>query len=331
MLIRYGERVKVVVVGLGSIGRKHIAALEQLGLEGIPVDTYIVTRDRKKVKGLLSIKGAYTHLQDALADGMTAAVICTPPSLHVSMALSCVEAGVHVLVEKPLSNSMDGVDALVDRVRHTGVISLVGCNLRFHPVLQRVRELVFQNSPYSFDVTCGSYLPDWRPGQPYQCFYSAKRAEGGGVLFDLIHELDYVDWIFGQYRIEGAVLDHLSDLQIDAEDYAELLVRTQDNICGRIHLDYFRWRPERRIAVTLQAGVIEADLLRGTVTVYANDKEWTEHFETTMAGTYVAQLRYFLDCIRRGQMTFNDLDEGRRILQYVFEAEAVNKRVRRLL
>ena len=130
-------------------------------------------------------------------------VITTPTASHLSLALEAAEHGCHLFIEKPLAHAWQGVDRLVDLVEHGRLVTLVGCNLRFHPGLRAVKNLLAEKAVgrvIAVRAEVGQYLPDWHPEEDYRKNYSARRALGGGIVLDAIHEIDYVRWLLGEVR-----------------------------------------------------------------------------------------------------------------------------------
>ena len=170
-----------------------------------------------------------------------AAIVASPTSEHLAQARRVVAAGCHVLVEKPLSVTAEGVGELLDAARAADVAVAVAMNLRHHPGPAGVRASVARGeigTPLVGQVTCGTYLPDWRPQVDYRQSYSARRELGGGVLLDVVHEIDYACWILGPATEVSAWMGRVSDLEIDVEDVALLHIRHEGAAVSSIALDY---------------------------------------------------------------------------------------------
>src|SRR5262249_5372924 len=158
-----------------------------------------------------------SELDEAWRASPDVAVVATPPSTHTAVALEAARRGCHLFVEKPLSDRWDGVDELIAEVRARSLVCLVGCNLRFHPGLVELRRLLDEGAigrVLGARIEFGQYLPDWHPWEDYRETYSARRALGGGVILDAIHELDYAMWLLGPVSKVTALADHISTLEI---------------------------------------------------------------------------------------------------------------------
>ncbi len=202
----------ILVVGHGSIGKLHAEILKGLGCE-----VGVVTAQA------IEVYPSYFGLAEALAakdwQGM---VIANPTSLHASTLHTLHELGFtgRILVEKPMLACPSEVPVeLVPQIT-------VGYNLRFHPLMERLRAELVGQSVITVLAYVGQYLPSWRPARDYRESYSAKRAEGGGVLRDLSHELDFLRWLFGSATNLVALGGHLSPLEIDVEDSVTVLMET---------------------------------------------------------------------------------------------------------
>jgi predicted dehydrogenase len=205
-----------------------------------------------------------TTIREARTDGPTVALICTPTSHHVADALAAARAGCHVLIEKPLANRSDGVDDLEHELRERHLVGGVAQNLRFHPALRAVRDQIRDGDigrPVTASVWCGQHLADWRPGRDLRTTYSASRSLGGGVVFDLIHEIDYLHWLFGDVTRVWAELSNSGTLGIETEDNAHIVMRFQSGLSASCHLDYLARPAYRGGTVTGSTGTMRWDLI----------------------------------------------------------------------
>lgn len=247
--------MRFLVVGLGSIGSRHAA--NAAALPGVELG--VVDPAPGLAEGIGARLGArcFAGWDAALAWRPEAAVVAVPNSAHVPVALDLVRAGAHVLVEKPISHALDGLDAFLDEAGALGRSVFTVCNMRFHPAIKAVREalphvgrVLFARAHY------GNYLPDMRPGADYRRLYCARRDMGGGVIFDAIHEADYLAWLLGPVRSVICDKATLSDLEIDVEDYAALVMRHQGGARSELHLDYLRRFKRRGLEVVGTEGSV---------------------------------------------------------------------------
>lgn len=312
---------KILLSGLGSIGKRHLRLLQS---RDDPMEIHAYRSSGTDDAAFPDVV-QHTSLDAALAENPDIAFITNPTSVHVDTATACAKAGCHLFIEKPLSHSLDGVDELVRTVEENNLITYVGCVLRFHPVLQRIASLLADDTigdVYSYRVYSGSYLPDWRPEQDYRNSYSADPAMGGGVVLDLIHEIDYSYWLFGEIDNVRSWVGRVSDLGIESEDLAEIIVETETGVVGQLHLDYYRSEPRRTIEITGDSGVIHGDLIEDEVRIQTSHGTETESFDNPNDDLYEQQLHSLLSHIRNKEPCDNDIREARRVLEIALEIKS---------
>lgn len=234
--------MRVLIVGAGSSGRRHAAHAAALS------DVGVLDVDPARSRAVAEQWGGdvFDDLNSALAWSPHAAVVATPQAQHVSVAGTLVEAGVPVLVEKPLAHRLDEAEVLLRRATERGVPVFVVCNMRFHPGVDALRRsLSAVGRPLFARAHFGHWLPNMRPGVDYRTLYCAQAAEGGGVVLDGIHEIDYLSWLFGSVSSCDAQTARLSDLDVDTEDYAAMRFMHAGGVRCEVHLDYLQ-RCKRR-------------------------------------------------------------------------------------
>ena len=333
------ERVaprSVLIVGLGSIGRRHLKVLRDV----LPRAAAVVLR--RPGRDLDSEPGADIQLVydvDAALDiGVDAAIIASPAHLHLETALALADAGVHLLVEKPLSNKTDGVSDLLSLCRAKGTVLQVGYCLRFDPSLAAMKDAIDAGRigrPLSLRAEVGQYLPDWRPGTDYREGVSARAALGGGVLLELSHEIDYAGWIAGEVVSVQALLDRVSDLDIDVEDLAELSLEFAGGMRGSLYLDFLQRSPVRTCKVIGTRGTVVWDGIAHEARLYdAGTGQWETVFPgggITVDGILAAQSRHFIECVRGRSEPLVSGEDGLRALKVVEAARRSNARRERVV
>lgn len=285
--------MKFLVVGYGSIGRRHVSNLAKIIA---PTDILICRLTAKQpVPGYRT----FFDLPSALAQKPDAAIIATPASTHIRLATACAKAKTHLLIEKPLADSLKNINQLKFWVKKNNLTVLIGCNLRFHPGLIKTYNLLQTNKIgkiISVLIDTGQYLPDWRPAFPYQKTSSASRELGGGVILDLIHEIDYLSWFFGQPTAVTAAAGKKSRLKINTEDHADILLKYPSDIHALVHLDYLQKKPVRRCKIISEHKVIECDLIN-----------WPNYDKNDM---YVAEIKHFMACLNHKAVPKTNLIDG---------------------
>lgn len=259
---------RALVVGLGSIGKRHLANLRALR----PNAEIAVLRHADTGAGIPPGADAVVYtIDEAIVRKPELVFVCGPTNTHVDIGIAFASAGADLFIEKPIAETPVGAGDLLDAVeRHNRIVS-IGYNLRFLPSLQTFRDVVLGGSvgrPLTIRAEVGQYLPDWRPATDYRKVASARREFGGGALLELSHEIDYVRWIMGEIAEVSALTAHLSDLDIDVEDTAEILLRFESGALGSIHLDMTDRVPRRCCRVVGTEGTATWDGISGEVAIH---------------------------------------------------------------
>ncbi|MFB0500162.1 MAG: Gfo/Idh/MocA family protein [Candidatus Hadarchaeaceae archaeon] len=316
--------MKILVVGCGSIGERHIRNLKSLAVdEIIACDT-----DHKRLSAIgkkYKIQ-TYADLGRALCQDIGAALVCTPPVTHIPIAREIIDCGTHIFIEKPLSHSLKGVEELINQARKRNLTILVGYNFRFHLGLRLVKKMLDEgriSKVLSARAEFGQYLPDWRPWQNYRQSYTAQKRLGGGIILDGSHELDYMRWLLGEVEEVFCFAGKLSDLQVDTEDTAEVLLKFRGGAIACIHLDFLRRDYSRNCELIGEAGSIMWSYPEQYVKVYSTkSKRW----RIFRAGSdpnemYVQEMRHFIRCVKGKEKPLVDGKNGKRILEIVLAAK----------
>lgn len=245
--------MKALVVGYGSIGARHARVLGQLGC-----DTAVLSARE------IDFPRVYHRLDEALVTHEPEYVVIANQTSQHHETLSRLAAagfGGRVLVEKPIFDTSRLLPPAA--FRHIAV----AYNLRFHPLIRRLRELVAGQKLISLHAYVGQYLPTWRPVADYRSSYSASRSQGGGVLRDLSHELDYLAWLCGDWKAMASLGGHFSDLEIDSEDLFVLLMQTSLCHAVTVQMSYLDRQATRRIIANTNTNTFEVDLVAGVISV----------------------------------------------------------------
>lgn len=245
--------MKVLVVGCGSIGRRHAANAAAIATAGVFDAKSGAAAECARATGARS----FERLEDALAWKPRAVVVATPHRSHLELARSAIDAGADVLIEKPLSHSLAGVEDFLAAAERAGRRAHSVCNMRFHPGPAALRGALARiGKPLFARAHVGNYLPAMRPGRDYRELYAVQRAEGGGVVLDAVHEIDYLTWLFGTIASVRCSAAKLSDLDLDVEDHALLALRHDSGVDSSAELDYLRSRKSRGCEIVGSDGVL---------------------------------------------------------------------------
>ncbi len=332
--------MKALIVGLGSIGRRHLTNLRQL-VAGV---TVIALRHRRPSSSLddgpSSERASQPDhevysLDEAVACRPDLALIASPSPMHFPQAMALAEAGVPLFIEKPLADRSEGVDRLTALCRQQSLPLLVGYSLRHYRPLQAMHDAIRSGRigrPLALRAEVGQYLPDWRPTQDYRQTVTARSDLGGGVLLELSHELDYARWMLGEVAAIDAHTARVSDLEIDVEDVADIVLQFDSGAVGNIHLDMLDRSATRRCRIVGTEGTLTWDLDGHRVRCYsAETRQWADVFavkDFDCNEMYLNQLRHFLDCVAGRATPAVTGEDGLRTLQLV-EAARRSSRQRR--
>lgn len=323
---------RILIVGHGSIGKRHL----RLARELLPNADIRVLRHQEGASIPERANGCFWNMSQAIAFAPQLAVIASPATFHMSAAQPLAQAGVHLLVEKPLSASLDGVPQLLEICREQGTVLLIGYNLRFLPSLQRFRDLLGENvigKVLSVRCEIGQYLPSWRPDTDYRQGVSARQEHGGGALLELSHELDYLQWIFGEVNWVKATLSRQSGLEINVEDTAHLIlgfVPATDGhqLIGTVNMDFIRHDPARLCTAIGENGSLRWNGLTGVVEQFlVGAKEWRELFrhQHQRDDSYISEWRHLLDCISEQTLPLITGEDGLKVLQIIDAARQASE------
>ncbi len=334
--------MKCLFAGLGSIGQRHVRNLRQLLGNEVDILAYRsigqspVLNPDMTVKAGAAIETTYQirsfdRLDDALAERPDAVFVTNPNRLHLSVALAAAKAGCHMFIEKPLSDSWDGVDELIEVAENKKLVAFVAYQFRFHPGLRCIKSLLEERRLgrlIAGHIVNGEYLPDWHPYEDYRQSHAARRELGGGSLRIQTHEFDYALWLFGMPRSLYAVGGHLSHLEVDVEDSVSVLMaceeRPRERYPVHLHLDYLQRPPQRLCEVIGDAGRARYDFYANRVEV--DDLRTRTHQVIEFKGfdrneMFLDELRHFLACLRGEAQPLVGLREAARSLQLSLWAE----------
>lgn len=317
--------MKVLIAGLGSVGLRHLRNLHAVGVRDL-MAFRVRGHHCDEVERLgVSVFGSLDRALDQQPD---AVFVTNPTSAHLDVALAAAKRGCHLFIEKPLSHDLAGVDELIDVVRRRRLVALVGCNFRFHPALARIRRYLEERTigpAITVRAHAGEYLPDWHPEEDWRAGYSARQDLGGGVILTVMHDLDYLCWLFGDITGVFALAGSWSGLQLGVEDAAEILVEYASGVRASIHLDYVQRPRTRTLEVIAERGTIRWDFYTGVLALYSADAgKWTEWAGPSFKERnemYLDELRHFVDCIAGGCEPMIPVEEGRRVLEIALAAK----------
>ena len=321
----------VLIVGYGSIGKRHLENFLQF--KDIRLTVYTKRNDLQ----LLKKKGikVSNSLTECLKENPDIGVIANETSLHTPIAIKLAKEGLDLFLEKPLSNSLKDIEKLRAIVKKNKLITQMGCNLRFHPCIKKIKNLIEQQKIgkiISAQVQCCSYLPDYHRWEDYRKSYAARKDLGGGVILTQIHEIDYMYWFFQEVENVISISGKFSDLDVTAEDYVSSLLKFKNKIIGELHMDYFQRPNFRSCKIRGTKGEIYWNSDNNCVNIFnMNKKRWETKFDDGFSdnldthSSYIEELKHFLKCVKHRKETINDLEQGITTLKIALAIKKASK------
>ncbi len=307
-----------VVTGTGAIALRHSRLLRTAGNEVVHVRRFGTTSGDQ-----LDGAPVVSSLEEALSQHPVAGIVATAAPDHVPSACAMLERGLDVLIEKPLAEDAAGARSLVELAASSKGLSMVAYCLRFRAgiaALTREAGTGRIGRPLGFRAVVGQFLPDWRPGRDYRETVSARRALGGGALLELSHEIDLALLILGPVVSVVARAAKHSNLEIDVEDTADLILEHATGAMSNLHLDMTDRASNRSCRLTGTEGTLEWVQGGGGLRCFRPSMGWSPmEKEDPDAGArmYEEQWRYFEDCRREREKPHPSVDEGVAVLRVV--------------
>ena len=311
----------ILVFGVGSIGERHLGILQKLGYHDLWVYRQRNLPLRTLDAGALRVVTDWAELEEV---PFKAAIVCTPTAQHLAQTLWCVRRGIPVLVEKPLSHSLAGLDELKSTLAESPTLIQVAYMLRYHPFFQKIKTLIETaelGRLLTMQTYWGEYLPDWHPWEDYRQSYAARRDLGGGVALTLSHDLDLVNWLAGSsVKTWHTLKNYRSALEIDVESGADVSLGYENGVTAHCHLNYHERTPRRWYRFAFDEGSVEVDYLAARCTVGQpggrGQTEFLENFDRNQL--FVNQTKDFFQNINKGSFaatSLGTLAESEAILQ----------------
>ncbi|MCI0551046.1 MAG: Gfo/Idh/MocA family oxidoreductase [Anaerolineae bacterium] len=328
--------MKFLIAGLGSIGRRHfrnLIALEEKDL--VLLRSHRATLPDDELAGY----PVETNLKEALKKHKPDAVIvANPTSLHLDVAIPAAEAGCHILLEKPVSNALERLDVLQNAAQKSGSRILVGFQFRYHPTLNKARELIRDGAlgqVLTVHAHWGEYLPQWHPWEDYRQSYAARAELGGGVILTLTHPLDYLRYLIGEVDSLWSFNGHISPLEGNVEEIAEVGLKFTNGAIGGVHLNYFQRPPVHRLEIVGTDGTLRWDNADGNLHFYKMPAPFGSYSDNPPAAVietfsppenfernqlFLTQARHFIEIVRGEAEPVCNLNDGIQVLKIALAA-----------
>ena len=284
--------MKTCFIGSGSIGKRHIINfVETSKALGFKIDVDLLRGTENPLPDSIEalIQNQYQSMKD-LPDDYDIAFVTNPTYLHYDTIMQVIEKTKHMFIEKPLFHTIDL--EFPESLFKKGNIYYVAAPLRFSPIIEFLKSEIDPSTIYSARAVSSSYLPDWRRGADYRSSYSAQAWKGGGVILDLIHEWDYMRYLFGDPMKILKLSGKYSKLEIDCDDLALYLAQYHNKMI-EIHLDYFGRKSMRQLTLYTEDDTIAADFIENSIEYRVTGQK----INLPAEDMYKKEIRYFINLI----------------------------------
>lgn len=303
--------MKVCFVGIGSIARRHINNLMDVCNEfNIDVTIDALRRTSSVTDVPEGVRNIYLSVEELPRD-YDVIFLTNPTEYHADMLIKLHDYAQHFFIEKPIT-SYRTIDKLEHLVLRNESIYYVACPLRYTNIIQYLKTNIAIESINCVRSTSSSYLPDWRPWIDYRNTYSAHRDLGGGVGIDLIHEWDYLVYMFGVPNEVKSFMGKVSELDIDSDDYAVYIAK-YNNMVLELHLDYFGRKSVRTIEIFTEDDTIVGDFVKGEIR-YLNANK-VIHLSEERDVYQKREMCHFIESINMKAKCQNSIAEAIKILK----------------
>ncbi|MCX7829634.1 MAG: Gfo/Idh/MocA family oxidoreductase [Acidobacteria bacterium] len=280
------KKIKIAVLGTGSIGQRHLSVLNSLGVKSIAIPIRKERREQLKQQGF----EVADDLEGAKRNGAVGVIISTDTSRHISDCVQAINLDFCVLCEKPLSSSAKEAEKIREKMNNN---LYVAYNLRFDEGFQKLFQLAQDlKGIYYIFSECRSYLPDWRKNRSYLESYSARKGEGG-VILDLSHEIDYLNFFYDKPKKISGITKNFGILGIQEEEFASAIFDYNISVAS-VTLDYVSKNATRRCLILGKEGEIEYNFLSKQINMKKNGKEKKFKINCQPNSLYLKEMKEFL-------------------------------------
>lgn len=321
--------MKIAIAGLGSIGRRHLKNLLAFGeREIILFRSHLSTMPDDELRGFPVV----TSVEAMLEHKPVAVIVSNPTSLHLDVAIPAAEFGCHLLLEKPISHSLERVQDLQAAVKRGGGSVFVGFQFRFHPTLKVAANMIINGElgrVVSAHSHWGEYLPNWHPWEDYRGGYAAREDLGGGVVLTLCHPFDYLSWILGKPELAWANTETRGDLGIAVDDFADAVLRFPCGVFGSVHLDYLQKSAIHNLEIIGSEAVLRWEGNSGMLHIRRYDNNDAKSFAPPDGfernNMFLDEMRHFLSVARSECDPICTLDDGINALEIARQVLSTKK------
>ncbi len=313
--------MKVVLIGYGSIGRRHVNNLISLGINEI-------TLFRRKKKGNHHGINEINNIDQILEVNPDFVIVSNPTALHYKYLKFLIKSKLNILCEKPLLNKPSELVSLNRLLKDYDGIARIAFNLRHHPCIVKVKEIIKKSllgRLHSARFFVGQYLPDWKPKTNHLENYSAKSSLGGGVIFDLVHEIDIAEYLINKPKDKVySIARKISNVTIDSEDIAEIIYNTSENVLVNIHLDYLYRGYSRNFYIGGSKCNLYCDLFNNSITIKGEKNQLIESYnfkDFQINDMYIDLLNDYINIIKKKDSVsiLSSFNENQSVMETCFK------------
>lgn len=312
--------MRAAVIGLGNIAKRHRSNLKQMFPE-VAIITMSAS-GRLPSELVCNSDCIASNIQSIIDYNVDMAIIASPASFHSMHAIPLIEAGIPVLIEKPVSTSIEDAKAIVKAKNEYQVNAGVGYCLKYLSSALFVKKFIESGragKTLNANIEIGQYLPDWRPNTDYKQSVSAVKSLGGGALFELSHEIDYAQWLFGKLSVEHAVIRNTGELDIDVEDVADILATSQSGCVVSLHLDFLQRQASRKCKIIFSRGALVWDLIKNQV-LWADETGESVLFSDELWDKNKMYLNMLSDFINKNKSdSFSSIESSLTVIELIID------------
>ncbi len=321
------KNLKLLVVGTGSIGKRHIKNAISLGIK--PKNILAVDTQKKRLNEvkILGLNKVFENFDQALKEDFHAAIICSPTSLHIKQSIQLAKRKKHILIEKPLDSNLNGSKKLIRLTKDNKLSIMIAYIFRFSEPIKFIKREILKNSIGKilyFRGEFSEYLPDWHPYEDYRTFYMASKKQGGGSILDQCHIMDLAHFLIGSFSSVQAVNYKISNLKINADDFSEMIIKHKNGVVSSIHTDIFGRSHKKILEIKGEKGNISWDFYKNEVKIF-NSKNRKEKlfnkFNKNFNDFYIDELSHFINCFKNKKKPKVSLEDGVHTMKLILSAE----------
>ncbi len=323
--------MKFLLIGCGSVGKRHLRNLIKIGVDKNNIAAVDPRDDRLNEVKELGINSVFTDLDEALHNDFNASIVCSPTSMHIEQSKKLMNKNINILMEKPLCSDLKGIEDLIQLKEKNNITFMMAYVFRFSPLTKKVKELLDEKEIGQILYARGEfseYLPDWHPYEDYRTFYMAKKELGGGSILDQCHIMDLFHFLIGNFSSVYAFNSKISNLEIQADDIAELTIEFDNKVMGSIHTDIFGRKHKKKFEIKGTEGNIIWDFYNKSVTLYKsslNKDIIFNEFDEDFNNCYIDELNMFISACKDKSLDIPDLNVGIDTMKLILEAEKSHK------